>query len=392
MPSVPDFRTYSGLALFSYGFRPFFLLGAWYSGAAIAIWLPFFYGKVAIPTAFAPRDWHVHEMLYGYLAAAVAGFLLTAIPNWTGRLPLQGRPLIALVALWIGGRVAVSCSAVIGWRVSAIIDASFLFLLAAVAAREIAAGRNWGNIKVLVPICVLGLANAAFHVEAHIHGAADFSIRIGVAAVITLIMLIGGRIIPSFTRNWLVKRDTGRLPVPFNRFDVGAVIISVIALVFWIVDPVGIPASIALALGGLLQTARLARWAGDRTWRNPLLLILHIGYSFVPVGFLLGTLAALDASFGSAALHAWMAGAAGTMTLAVMTRASLGHTGRELRASQATVLIYCSVLVAALSRICAIVEPSFGPILLPIAAVAWVCAFAGFGLAYLPVLGRAKIN
>jgi uncharacterized protein involved in response to NO len=141
MPPIPRLKDYSGPALFSYGFRPFFLLGAWYSAAAITIWLPFFYGDVAIPTAFSPRDWHVHEMLYGYLAAAVAGFLLTAIPNWTGRLPLQGRPLIAMVALWIAGRIAVSCSAVIGGGVSAALDASFLFVLAAAAAREIAAGR-----------------------------------------------------------------------------------------------------------------------------------------------------------------------------------------------------------------------------------------------------------
>jgi uncharacterized protein involved in response to NO len=392
MPPIPRLKDYSGPALFSYGFRPFFLLGALYAGAAIAIWLPFFYGTVAIPTVLAPRDWHVHEMLYGYLAAAVSGFLLTAIPNWTGRLPLQGWPLIALVALWIGGRVAVSCSAETGWNVSAIIDSSFLFVLAAAAAREIAAGKNWGNIKVLIPICVLGLGNAAFHVEAHIYGSAEYSVRIGAAAMIVLIMLIGGRIIPSFTRNWLVKQNPGRLPVSFDRFDIAAVIAGAASLVLWIVEPVGAAAGIALAIGGLLQTVRVARWAGDRTWRNPLLLILHIGYGFVPVGFLLGTLAAFDASFSTAALHAWMVGAAGTMTLAVMTRASLGHTGRALKASQATVLIYCAVLVAALSRIGAAVEPSFGPILLPVAAVAWVCAFAGFGLVYLPVLGGAKAN
>jgi uncharacterized protein involved in response to NO len=392
MPPIPRVKDYSGAALFSYGFRPFFLLGAWYSAATIALWLPFFYGTLSISTVFAPRDWHIHEMLYGYLASAVAGFLLTAIPNWTGRLPLQGRPLIGLTAIWIAGRVAVSCSASIGWGVSAVIDASFLFILAAAAAREIAAGKNWGNIKVLVPICVLGFGNAAFHVEAHIYGSAKYSTRIGVAAMIVLIMLIGGRIIPSFTRNWLVKQDAGRLPAPFNRFDIAAIAASAASLVLWIVEPAGTATAATLATSGLLQTARLARWAGDRTWRNPLLLILHVGYGFVPAGFLLGALAALDASFGSAAFHAWMVGAAGTMTLAVMTRASLGHTGRALKASPATVLIYCAVLVAALSRICAAVEPSLGPILLPVAAVAWVCAFAGFGIVYLPLLGGAKAN
>jgi uncharacterized protein involved in response to NO len=390
MPPIPRLKDYSGPALFSYGFRPFFLLGAWYSGIAIAIWLPFFYGAAALPTAFGPRDWHVHEMLYGYLAAAVAGFLLTAIPNWTGRLPLQGRSLIALVALWLAGRIAVSCSAELGWGATAVVEASFLFALAAAAAREIASGRNWGNIKVLIPICMLGLGNAAFHIEAHISGSADYGVRIGVAAMVALITLIGGRIIPSFTRNWLAKRNGGRLPASFNRFDAVAVVASAAALLLWIATPVGMATGVALAIGGLLQTVRMARWAGDRTWRNPLLLILHVGYGFVPIGFLLAAWAAHDESYRSAALHAWMVGAAGTMTLAVMTRASLGHTGRELKASGPTVSIYCSVLIAALSRICAAVEPSLDPILLPVAAVAWVCAFVGFGLVYLPILGRAK--
>lgn len=390
MSPIPRLKDYSGPALFSYGFRPFFLLGAWYSGIAIAIWLPFFYGAAALPTAFGPRDWHVHEMLYGYLAAAVAGFLLTAIPNWTGRLPLQGRSLIALVALWLAGRIAVSCSAEIGWGATAVVDASFLFALAAAAAREIASGRNWGNIKILIPICMLGLGNAAFHIEAHISGSADYGVRIGVAAMVALITLIGGRIIPSFTRNWLAKRNGGRLPASFNRFDAVAVVASAAALLLWIATPVGMATGVALAIGGLLQTVRMARWAGDRTWRNPLLLILHVGYGFVPIGFLLAAWAAHDESYRSATLHAWMVGAAGTMTLAVMTRASLGHTGRELKASGPTVSIYCSVLIAALSRICAAVEPSLDPILLPVAAVAWVCAFVGFGLVYLPILGRAK--
>jgi uncharacterized protein involved in response to NO len=391
MTPISRLKDYSGPALFSYGFRPFFLLGAGYAGLAIALWLPFFYGALAIPTVFSPRDWHVHEMLYGYLAATVAGFLLTAIPNWTGRLPLQGWPLIGLVALWIAGRIVVCCSAEIGWCVAAVIDASFLFVVAGAAVREIAAGRNWGNIKVLIPICVLGFGNAVFHLEAHVFGSADYSVRIGVAAMVALILLIGGRIIPSFTRNWLVKQQPGRLPVAFNRFDAAVILVSAISLLPWIAVPTGMPTSIAFVLCGSLQIIRLARWAGDRTWRNPLLLILHLGYSFVPAGFLVGALAAQDDSLRSAAFHAWMTGAAGTMTLAVMTRASLGHTGRELRASNATLFIYCAVLVAALSRICAAIHPAFDPALLPLAGAAWTLAFVGFGLAYLPILCRARL-
>ena len=150
MASISRLRPYSGPGLFSHGFRPFFLFGALYAGLAISIWLPLFYGSFALGSGFTPLDWHVHEMLYGYLPAVVTGFRLTAIPNWTGRLPLQGRPLVFLLAVWVAGRLAVLVSAEIGWLAAAIIDSSFLFLVVAAAAREIMAGRNWANLKVLL--------------------------------------------------------------------------------------------------------------------------------------------------------------------------------------------------------------------------------------------------
>ena len=218
MTPVPRLRAYAGPALLSYGFRPFFLFGACYAALAILVWLPLFDGEIALATVFSPRDWHVHEMLYGYIPAVVTGFLLTAIPNWTGRLPLQGWPLLGLVIAWAAGRVAVTLSAETGWLAATLIDLSFLVLVVAATAREIIAGRNWGNLKVLIPVTILGLGNAAFHVEAHILGAADYGIRVGIAGILVLIMIIGGRLIPSFTRNWLARENPGRLPVPFGRF------------------------------------------------------------------------------------------------------------------------------------------------------------------------------
>jgi uncharacterized protein involved in response to NO len=390
MSPIPRLRPYSGPGLFSYGFRPFFLFGALYAGLAISIWLPLFYGSFALPTAFAPLDWHTHEMLYGYLPAIVTGFLLTAIPNWTGRLPLQGSPLVFMLALWIAGRLAVSISAELGWVAAAIIDSSFLLVVAAAAAREILAGRNWANLKVLIPVSVLGLGNLGFHLEAHVRGTADYSIRIGVAAVLVLIMLIGGRIIPSFTRNWLARENPGRLPIPFNRMDVAAIVLSAVALLLWTIVPYGTATAIFLASAAVVQAARLARWAGDRTWRDRLVLILHVGYSFVPLGFALSALAAAGFVAQSAGLHAWMAGAGGLMTLAVMTRASLGHTGRELKAGFLTQCIYASALIAVLARICAALEPAWSGPLLNVAAVAWTSAFVGFGIVYAPILAQAK--
>ena len=156
--------------MFSYGFRPFFFFGSVYAGAIILVWLPAFYGQLKLSTAFAPRDWHVHEMLFGYIAAVVAGFLLTAVPNWTGRLPLQGRPLILLFSTWVAGRIAVSVSAWIGWAAAASIDSVFLILLAASAAREIIAGKKWGNLMIVAIISLLAAGNLAFHLEAHFSG------------------------------------------------------------------------------------------------------------------------------------------------------------------------------------------------------------------------------
>ncbi|MCP4618150.1 MAG: NnrS family protein [Bradyrhizobium sp.] len=386
---MPRHRAYRGLPLFANGFRPFFLLGAIQAGLAILVWLPVFYGELKLASAFAPRDWHVHEMLYGYLPAIVTGFLFTAIPNWTGRLPLQGTPLASLAALWISGRIAVTFSATTGWWAAMIIDASFLLLVAAAAAREIAAGRNWKNLGVVALVVLLLAGNVAFHLEAHFRGAADIGIRAGIAVVVLLISLIGGRIIPSFTRNWLVRENPGRLPVPFGRFDMIVIALGALALVSWIVVPDSRVAGITLGIAGVMHIVRLSRWAGDRTLRERLLIILHVGYFFVPLGFLLNAASAFAVVAPSAGVHAWMAGAAGIMTLAVMTRATLGHTGHALTASVATQAIYAAIIIAAVARVCAVIHADQSEVLLHVAAAAWVIAFLGFALAYGPSLARS---
>ncbi|MGH9582778.1 MAG: NnrS family protein [Bryobacteraceae bacterium] len=234
MAPIPRLKAYSGPALLSYGFRPFFLLGAFYAGLGVLIWLPLFFGDVRIPTAFSPLDWHIHEMLYGYLPAVITGFLLTAIPNWTGRLPLQGGPLAILVAVWMAGRIAVSISVYIGPLATAVIDVSFLLMIAAAAAREIVAGRNWRNLPPVVIVLVFFAGNVIFHVEDYETGTAELGTRLGIAAAVTLISLMGGRVIPSFTRNWLARENPGRLPVPFGRFDIAVLAITLLALGLWV--------------------------------------------------------------------------------------------------------------------------------------------------------------
>ncbi len=379
-------RNYQGLTVLANGFRPFFLLGAIQAALAILVWLPAYYGELTLSSAFTPRDWHVHEMLYGYLPAIVTGFLFTAIPNWTGRLPIRGLPLLTLVTVWLAGRIAVTLSAFAPWWAALLIDASFLLLVVLAAAREIVAGRNWRNLPVVAVVGVLCAGNIAFHLEVHLRGSADDAIRVGVAVIVLLLALIGGRITPSFTRNWLVKHNPGRLPAPFGRFDMAVVVISALSLLSWIVVPDSAATGLALAAAGMLHAVRLARWAGDRTLRERLLVILHVGYAFVPLGFLINAAASFGWVLPSAGLHAWMVGAAGIMTLAVMTRATLGHTGQALTASAATQVIYLGIIVAAVTRVCAVLVPAHAGALLHVAAFAWIIAFSGFALAFGPLL------
>lgn len=385
-------RSHAGAAILSYGFRPFFLCGAIWAALAVAIWLPVLSGSFVLPTAFSPVEWHVHELLYGYLPAVVAGFLLTAVPNWTGRLPVTGMPLLALLLLWGAGRLAILVSASIGAQAAATIDALFLAALACLIAREIIAGRNWRNLMVLALVSLLLVGNVAFHAEAMLaKGGASYGIRIGIGAAILLISVIGGRIVPSFTRNWLVRWAPGRLPAPIGRFDVAAILFGAAAIVCWIVAPDGIVTAVAALIAAMAHAARLARWAGHRTVSEPIVLVLHVAYGFIPVGFLLLALGitapVLVVSTG--ALHAWTIGAIGLMTLAVMTRASLGHTGHELTAGWATQVIYVAAGIAAVARILTAFGIARTP-LLHLSATAWVVAFGGFAVVYGPLLMRPR--
>lgn len=384
-------RAYRGPAVLSLGFRPFFLAAAAWAAMAVALWLPMLGGRLYVPTAFSPVEWHVHELIYGYVPAVVAGFLLTAVPNWTGRFPVMGHRLLALFVVWVAGRVAVLFSDFLGSVPAAAIDLSFLAFLGAVIAREIIAGKDKRNLKVLVMVALLLTGNAVFHIEAAYGAGSGFGTRSGIAATVLLIMLIGGRIIPSFTRNWLAKREAGRLPVPFGRFDVATMVASGGALAAWVAMPDHWITAALAAVAAVLNAWRLARWAGGRTAAEPLVLILHVAFAFVPIGFALVTLgiARPDIVAPTGALHAWTAGAVGLMTLAVMTRASLGHTGRPLTATPAIQAIYMSAFAAATARILAAFDVLREP-MLHVSATAWVLAFLGFVVVYAPLLLRAR--
>ena len=367
-------------AFLSAGFRPFFLLAGIWAAIAVPAWLAAYAHGYVLRGSLHAMGWHAHEMIFGFGLAAIAGFLLTAIPNWTGRLPIRGAPLAALAALWLAGRIALLASGAIGPLAAAAIDLSFPLVLIGVIARELIAGRNFRNLPMLVALGLLFAGNALVHL-----GHVALGQRIGIATVLALIALIGGRIVPSFTRNWLVKnRPAVRDPAPMGKLDLAFLLATVLGLGIWVTAPDN--ASIALTAAGIATAIRLSRWRGLATLREPLLFILHVGYAWLAFGL---TYMGLNGLFGwapaGAPLHALTVGAIGTMTLAVMTRATLGHAGRALSASAATVAIYALVTLAALLRMAAPFSGDY-VVVTSLAGIAWSAAFTVFVLAYGPLL------
>ncbi len=388
MNTAADRRAYRGPALFSMGFRPFFLFSALWSAIAAPLWVHAFLTGGAVGL-----DWHVHEMLFGYTGGVIVGFLLTAVPNWTGRLPVIGAPLMLLFALWAMGR-AVMLAPIAGvdlgpWAMVA--ESLFLFAVAAALWREILAGRNWRNLPVAMMVTLFAVANGGFHLEAADGGGAPLATRCALAVILMLIALIGGRITPSFTRNWQIRRG-GPLPATPARFDIAVLAATGAALLAWIVAPLHPVSGAILMAAGAANLARLARWRGDATVAEPLVLILHVGYLWLALGLGLIGLANLTPALvaPSAGIHALTAGAVGVMTLAVMTRASRGHTGRPLTAGRGEAAIYLLVNAGALARVVGGLAPGLYQPLLIVSAVLWSGAFLTFVVIYGPMLLRPR--
>jgi uncharacterized protein involved in response to NO len=375
-------------AVLDYAFRPMFLAAGSWAVIALALWLAMFFGYVQLPTRFDPLAWHVHEMLFGFVMAAVAGFLLTAIPNWTGRLPVRGLRLAILAGLWLLGRLACLISADLPAWLAVLADLAFPTALLAVAAREIIAGRNWRNLPMTAPLALFLIADLLMHLESlGVSVPTGLGWRLAVGAPIVLISVIGGRIIPSFTRNWLFKRKSSRLPSPQDMLDTAAVALLAAALILWAFLPDHRVTGALLIAAALLNAVRLGRWAGMASWPEPLLVILHIGYGWVAVGTALLGLSIFNIGVPVAsAIHALTAGATAIMILAVMPRVTLGHTGRELMANRATVVVFVLINAAAIIRVCASWHTEFMTILLLVAGACWIAAFGLFELVYGPML------
>ncbi|MFI5399122.1 MAG: NnrS family protein [Candidatus Binatia bacterium] len=380
------------LALFALGFRPFFLVAALAAVALIALWLADYGGALSVQTYYGGTNWHGHEMIFGYAAAVVAGFLLTAVRNWTSMDTLRGGPLGALLALWIAGRLAPFAAGVVpGWLIAAV-DLTFLPALTASLALPLLRRRQWRNLPFVPVLLLLAFANALVHLDVLgvIPGRATTGLYLGVDVLVLLIAVIGGRVIPFFTQRALPGAQP-RMWRPVEWVSISAVA----ALAVLRAVPFAPKLTLALAaVAALVHAVRLWGWSDRRLWSVPLLWILYAGYGWVVIGFALEALAAAAVIWPQLALHAFTTGAIGTLTLGMMARVALGHTGRSLHAAPAVVAAFVLVNVAALLRV-------FGAWWLPddwylamvvAAGVAWLSAFVLFFSVYAPILTKPRTD
>ncbi|HJT19040.1 MAG TPA: NnrS family protein [Nitrospira sp.] len=391
----PVFPKYGGPPFLSYGFRPFFLGAAVFAGVAVPVWVLTIAGLSGSSFLYTPREWHIHEMLFGFLPAVMTGFLLTAIPNWTGRAPLRGVPLMLLWVLWLAGRLLIAMP----WPsplLAAIVDGAFLVVLAVLVWREIAAGGSWTQMPIAGMISLYAAANMVFHALASRGAPTDFPEHVALALIMLLLTTIGGRVTPNFTREFLARNRMAERVASFSRLDGLSIVLVLASAVTWIVQPESVAAGGMWVVTGLVNLIRLSRWRGWMAWREPLVWILHVGYGWLVLSFLaLGTAMLSIGLPMPNAVHVLTTGAVGTMTLAVMTRASLGHTGRPRHAGSMTVLIYVLANVGGMLRVFTPtpdVPTTLTNLFLSVAALSWSGAYVLYAAIYGPFLVRPSLD
>lgn len=380
----------------SYGFRPFFLLASLYAAFAILAWTGWLLAHdlpgvlIVPPFSAAPHLWHGHEMVFGYSAAVLAGFMLTAVPSWTGARRIAGPPLAFLAALWLAGRVAVWFSASLPGFAVAVIDIAFLPVLGAMVAAGLMVRPAPRNLVFLVFLLLLAVANGVIHAEwmGLVEDMASRALSAAIMLLALMVAIIGGRIVPAFTRNVLIMRGGTALPRSFARVDqlaIGSLAVLVALTALGIEGPASaFAAFIAAAAHGV----RLGFWRGLATLNSPILWSLHLAYGFLVLALAALGLAHLGTGLGvTSAMHLLSVGAIGGMTLAVMSRVALGHTGRILSVARPIALAYVLLAASALVRGLGVeFLPDHYIAMLVTAGTLWIAAFAVFAVLYVPIL------
>ncbi|UEM02422.1 NnrS family protein [Skermanella rosea] len=377
--------------LFALGFRPFYLLAAGLAASWIPLWVMVWHGHFTIPSGFGPVGWHTHEMLFGFTSAVLVGFLLTAIPNWTGRPTATGLKLAGLAALWVAGRVVMLAGDAVPWQMAAAVDVAFLPVAAVTMLPPLVAARNRRNIAFPFVLLGLALANLVLHLDAGgVLLLGTEATRAVLGALLVILVIMGGRVIPFFTKNRLPAAGADRS----ERLDTLATAATVLAAVLSVLAPLTPASGITALASALLLVARALPWKPWETRDVPMLWVLHAGHAWIAVALFLR--AALDLGLdlpASAPDHAFTIGGIGVLTLGMMARTARGHTGRAIEATRLMTAAFAIMNLAALVRV-------FGPIMapgLPVPVIAlsgmlWAVAFAFYLVEYVPILTGARVD
>jgi len=378
--------------LLSYAFRPFFLMNGVFAILIVFVWIMTLHGK---GLAVATPLWHSHEMLIGFSMATVAGFSLTAVANWTGRPAIKGTPLAWLVISWLVGRLAMVLSGSLSASLVFVLDMLFPILLVYLLGREIIGGRSQRNYPLVAIMVVVALLNGLYHLgfKQWMPGGDRLAIYLLIHTLVLLVTIIAGRIVPSFTANWLRKQGESSMPVNNEVVNQSALWLTIVVGLAASFKPLHPLTGILAFAAALVHGFRLSRWRAFATTSNPLLLVLHVAYLWLPLGYALLGCTVFGWLFApTAALHALTMGAIGSMVLAVTTRVALGHTGRPLQASRATLMAYSIFMLAVLVRVLGPLSGTHYMLMIDLSAAGWILAFAIFTWVYWPILGRARVD
>ncbi|MDD5228486.1 MAG: NnrS family protein [Methylococcales bacterium] len=375
--------------LFALGFRAFFLLAGLAALGLLILWRGMTEGTIAPSAYFIGTYWHAHEMLLGYTVAVIAGFLLTAVSNWTGKITLHGNALVGLSLLWLYGRILPFYAGLLPDELIALVDFAFLPILTYVIANHLIRAKNYKNLLFVGLLILLMLGNGLIHVQmlGLCNDSAAIGVQIVLATIVVMILVIAGRVFPFFTEKGLKG-----VSIPRNQqLDILAVGSALVLFTLQLVGISGTFLALIALTTAILNSWRLASWFVFRIWFVPLLWVLYLGYGWLILGFILTAFAEWELVLPSLAIHAFTVGGIGILTLGMMARVSLGHTGRAMKASNVIVSAFVLMNVAALFRvILPMTFTSSSNILIYLAVLAWLAAFALFIFVYAPILVKAR--
>ena len=384
-------KQYLDFPIFALGFRAFFALAGLFALILIAMWSSFFDGSIKMDNYYPVTYWHAHEMLLGYSVAVIAGFLLTAVKNWTGIQTIQGAKLAGLCVLWIYGRLVPFYSEVLPDTVIALIDFSFLPVLAYFIAKPILQSGNIKNLFLVALLLLMALGNGLIHAEILKinENSAGGGLNLVIGIIIMLILVIAGRVFPFFTERGL----KGVIAIRNPTFDGLAVISSGLVFGLLIFNIDGWLLTLSALLAVFSNVIRVSGWYVQKIWYVPLLWVLYLGYGWIILGFVFVALSSMSLISSSLAIHAFTVGGIGGLTLGMMARVSLGHTGRILKASNTIALAFVFINIAAFFRvILPAILPSWYNSFLLISIYSWLAAFAFFVVVYMPILSSVRVD